>query len=95
MSKNHLAGGKLTKSHTTLIDAALPFVRVAQKIPEVSKISLGVITANIRVGKHHVKFLPITGGWKIVVRGTNSIQEVYVYTSSPEKTKKLLLEVKA
>ncbi len=80
----HQAGGKLTKSHTTLIDAAEPVVEWLQKAEAVSKISLGLIKV-IGRGKPGLKFHPVTGGWKLVIRGNISLQELVVYTSEPEK----------
>ena len=44
----HKTGGKITTSHTSIIDAALPVVEAAEKLPEVTKISLGIIK---QVGK--------------------------------------------
>ena len=82
----HRAGGKFTKSHTTLIDAAIPIVDRASDMPEVTKISLGEIRT-IGKGLRGVKFHPINGGWRLVVRGNTTIQDIYIYTGSPEKTK--------
>jgi hypothetical protein len=86
----HRAGGKITKSHTTIIDAAVSLVERAEKLPEVTKISLGEIKI-IGKGKANVKFLPIPAGLKAVVRGNISKQEIFIYSSDPEKTKNDLL----
>ncbi len=82
----HRAGGKFTRSHTTLIDAAVPIVDKAEDLSEVSKISLGEIKV-IGKGLQNVKFFPINGGWRLVIRGNISRQEIYIYTDDPEKTK--------
>ena len=82
----HLAGGKITRNHTTLIDAAVPVVEFLQKRSEVSKISLGLIKV-IGKGPQNIKFHPVTGGWRLVIRGNISLQEVVVYTSNPEETR--------
>ena len=87
----HRAGGKLTSSHTTIIDAAIPVVDLLQSSGEVSKISLGVIK-HIGKGKPGIKFHPVVGGWKVVVRGNISLQELVVYTSDPETTRTNLLK---
>ncbi len=86
----HRAGGKLTRNHTTLIDAAAPLVDFLQGRPEVSKISLGLIK-NIGKGQNGLKFHAVTGGWRVVVRGNVSLQEIVVYTSDPETTRRDLL----
>ena len=70
---------KLTRSHTSAIELVEEVVSVIQKMPEVSKISLGIIK-HIGVGRPTVKFHAITGGTKAVIRGNISIQEIYVYT---------------
>jgi len=81
------AGGKITRSHTTTTDAANIVVRVLAKMPEVTKISLGIITP-ARGGKRGLKCLPITGGIKIVVRGIGAVQDLFVYTSDSASTQK-------
>ena len=70
---------KITRSHTSAIEKADEVVSLIQKLPEVTKISLGIIK-HIGVGKPAVKFHPITGGFKAVIRGNISIQEIFVYT---------------
>jgi hypothetical protein len=83
----HRAGGKITRSHTPLIDAAIPVVDNAEKYSEVSKISLGEIKV-IGRGLPNIKFFPINGGWKLVIRGNISRQDIFIYTDDPEKTRK-------
>lgn len=79
MAGNHKAGGKITRSHTTIIDLALPIISFIEKQPDVSKIGLGIIKS-LKVGDPRLKYLPITGGFKLIIRGRVSIQEFYVYT---------------
>lgn len=88
----HRAGGKITRNHTTIIEAAAGLVDRACELPEVSKISLGVIKV-IGKGMPSLKFVPINGGWKLVVRGNLGKQEIYVYTKHPAKTRSELLLV--
>ena len=88
---NHRSGGKITASHSSIIDAALPVVAAAEKLPEVSKISLGVIKQVGKSGRRRrIKFLPITGGWKLTVRGSATVQEIFVYTAEAASTKTFL-----
>jgi hypothetical protein len=82
----HRAGGKLTSSHTTLIDAAVPLIDLLQERDEVTKISLGMIK-NIGKGTPGLKFHEVTGGWRVVVRGNVSLQEFVVYTTNPVATR--------
>ena len=88
MSK-HLAGKKISKRHTTVIDAAIPLIRVAEKMSLVSKIVLGVI-ASAKHGPHRVKYTEIPGGIKAKVRGGIYVQEIYFYTDQATFVMKIL-----
>lgn len=83
---------KITRSHTTLIDAAEGIVKKATQMSEVSKISFGIIK-KISVGKPRIKFLPITGGVKAIVRGNAYVQEIYFYTSDKSGVSKTLTDI--
>ncbi|MBK7825673.1 DUF2103 domain-containing protein [Nannocystis sp.] len=74
----HKTGRKLTRSHTTITERARDVVTMLERLPEVTKISLGIIK-QIGLGKPAVKCHPITGGFRCIVRGNTSIQEVWVY----------------
>jgi hypothetical protein len=87
-----LSSKKITRSHTTLIDGAINVVRHAVKMPEVSKVSLGIIK-KISIGKPRIKFLPITGGVKAIVRGNAYVQEIFIYTSDDKKTVAVLTKL--
>jgi hypothetical protein len=84
------AGGKITRSHSTAIEAAEPVIRAAERQSEVTKIALHKITTGIRNGQYGLKFAPINGGLKVTVRGPRSLQEIFVYTKDPERTKAAL-----
>jgi hypothetical protein len=90
MSK-HAVGGKINHSHTTIIDAVNKVLVLADRIPEISKISLGKITAGLPTGIHRIKCIPITGGLRVEVRGTSSKQQLFIYTSDPVQTEKVLI----
>ncbi len=79
----HKTGRKLTRSHTTITEKAKEVVTMLERLPEVTKISLGIIK-QIGLGKPAVKFHPITGGFRCIVRGNTSIQEVWVYVRGDE-----------
>ena len=87
----HIGGRKITSSHTSVIDSAFPIVHKAVNLPEVNKIALGIIK---QVGKtrgvRRLKYLPVTGGWKLTVRADSTVQEIYIYTDELEKTKDTL-----
>lgn len=86
-----LSKEKITDSHSTITDTAIVVVNEASKQNSVTKIGIGNIT-HVGGGRKSLKFLPITGGVKAVIRGSGSVQEIYIYTNTPEETKKKLLE---
>jgi hypothetical protein len=85
-------GGKITNSHSTLTEVAEKLVYEAVKSPLISKISIANIT-HVGGGRKSLKFLPITGGIKAVVRGSGSVQEIYIYTNKPDEIKAELDEI--
>ena len=89
---SHRAGGKIAGSHTTVIDAAIPLIDQAQKIPGVSKIVLGIIQ-HIGNGRTQIKSRPIQSGLKAIVRGNGCVQEIYIYTSEPKTTQQQLFDI--
>jgi hypothetical protein len=85
----HKTGKKITRSHTSVTDAAERVIKIAESMPEVTKIALGIIK-NIGTGKPSIKFHPMTGGFRAIIRGNTSIQEIFVYAKEPEKVQKVL-----
>ena len=94
MSKKFTAK-KITNSHTTVIDAAVSIVQIAEKCEFVEKISLGIIR-QCRTGRGHqnIKYSEIPVGLEIVVRGNSYVQTIYLFLHNPglerEKTIKVL-----
>ncbi len=89
---NHLAGKKITKSHSTAIDESISLIKLIEKNPYIKKITLGVITPGLRSGNKRLKVFPIRGGIKAVIRGNSSIQELYIYTDEPQIIEKELFQ---
>ena len=81
--KGLLKGPKFNGRHSTVIPSAIPAVEAARDCEHVTKIALGVITP-IRAGGEHLKFMPVSGGLKMQVRGTNAVQVFWLYTTRPE-----------
>lgn len=67
-----------------MIPSAVPAVEAARDCPHVSKIALGVITP-LRSGDEHLKFMPVSGGLKMQVRGSGAVQIFWLYTTRPEE----------
>ncbi len=90
--KNHRSGGKYGPSHTTVIPAAAILTDIAERQPEVSKISLGFIKAGLPSieGKFRAKITERPGNLLVSVRDNTSMQELTLYTPEPAKTKRTL-----
>lgn len=79
-----LKGPKFNGRHSTVIPDAIPAVEAARDCPYVSKIALGVITP-LKSGAEHLKFMPVSGGLKMQVRGAFAVQIFWLYTTQPEE----------
>ncbi len=85
---------KTTRSHTSTTELSNEIIHAAEKIKEISKIGIGIIKiTKSKGGKRGIKFLPITGGVKAVVRGSGTVQELFIYTNEAELVKKYLLKI--
>ncbi|CAN5150588.1 hypothetical protein BH11PAT4_BH11PAT4_6370 [soil metagenome] len=87
------SGGKFSSSHSTLIEAAEPLVTFVNRLPEVSKISLGFIRSIRGNGTnlHRTKYdISEKACLKATVRGGISIQELRFYCPSPAELQKKL-----
>jgi hypothetical protein len=85
---------KITRSHTSTTDATAEIIKALKKLKEVSKISIGIIKPTTsKGGKRAIKFLPITGGIVAIIRGSGTVQELYIYTSEIDFVKNYLLKV--
>ena len=83
----------ITNSHSSTTDASAEVIKHAQKLDIISKIGIGIIkVTKSKGGKRSIKFLPITGGVKASVRGSGTVQELYIYTKKVEVVKKYLSE---
>ena len=84
-------GGKITASHGSMTETASEVVSLASRLPLVTKISLGEIR-HVPKGRRDIKFLPITGDIKAVVRGNGAIQHIYLYTKESTVIEKTILD---
>jgi hypothetical protein len=89
--KGILKGSKLTRSHTTVIEAAIPAVSAAKESAYVSKIVIGVITPT-KTGQPRIKFTPIQAGLRMQVRGNSAVQIFFVYTDRPDDVMREITE---
>lgn len=92
MAKGHRQGGKIGGRHTSVIPAAEKLVDFLQREPAVNKISIGYIKHGIGGGKHSIKTSLRDGSLFIKIRGTASIQEIHVYTDTPEDVQSAIKE---
>ena len=84
----------ITDSHSSTTDASMVIIKQAKKLGSISKIGIGIIkVTKSKGGKRSVKFLPITGGVKACVKGSGTVQELYIYTKEVEDVKKYLSDI--
>jgi hypothetical protein len=79
-----LKGAKFNGRHSTVIPDAIPAVEAARDCPYITKIALGVITP-LKSGPEHLKFMPVSGGLKMQVRGNAAVQIFWLYTTQPQE----------
>lgn len=85
---------KITKSHTSSIEAAKPILKVLENDSDVTKISLGRIKSGLSNvgGNHRVKITVLSEkALRLSIRGNISHQEITVFTKEIEKTQNLLV----
>lgn len=83
----HRNGGKISKRHTTVIDAATTVVDALNKMPGVKKIALGEIM-KVKNGQRSLKVAEaVNNGLKLTVRGNCYLQVIYVTANNPHVTK--------
>jgi len=92
MAGLHRSGKKITKSHSSIIDAAIPLIDHATRMSEIEKISLGTIK-QIGTGTPRLKFTALNGGMKMTVRGRVTTQDIFIYTKHPENVQAILTEI--
>ena len=83
MSKNKGRAG----THTTIIEAARPVVKLLEKKGRVSR---GVITAGVGARVQSIKVSPLAGALRVMVVSKGSRQELHVYGISLEAAKQIL-----
>jgi len=84
----------ITDSHSSTTEASAEIIKRAKKLDSISKIGIGIIKiTKSKGGKRNVKFLPITGGIKASVRGSGTVQELFIYTKEIELVTKYLSEI--
>ncbi|MBX9906549.1 DUF2103 domain-containing protein [Patescibacteria group bacterium] len=90
MSKYSRSGGKYTRAHSTLIPFATEICDALNIQPEVTKISLGFITSGLRSSNNNrrLKIKGDIGSLLLSVRDNKATQEIRIYTSDLEKTKR-------
>ena len=85
-TKGHKSGGKIGGRHTTVSEHAIKVVDFAEKLPEVTRISIGRLTAGIKNAPHCIKLVERSGGLLVKVRGSNTIQEFTIYSNDVRRT---------
>ena len=88
-------GKKSAGQRTEIIEEALPFVQAAESIPEVLKISLGVISPTSLVLPKENVFVLVAGLLWVQVFGSSQEQDIWIYTIQPGKIRARLVLIEA
>jgi len=86
MSKNKGRAG----THTTIIEAARPVVKLLEKKGRVSR---GVITAGVGARTQSIKVTPLPGALHVMVVSKGSRQELHVYGITLSEAKLILTSI--
>lgn len=87
----HFAGKKIANKHSSVIDVAIPLVEVASSLKIVSKIVLGVIKQiQGRPVDKSLKITEVPAGLRLRVRGSKTVQEIFIYTRDRPQTTAIL-----
>jgi hypothetical protein len=79
---------KITRSHTTSIEAVQPFLTFARSHPKITKISLGIIKPIKTSASKRLKLNPEPACLVLNIRGIRAIQTIRFYTQDPIQLKK-------
>jgi hypothetical protein len=79
---------KITRSHTTSIEAVKPFLDFAKSHPEITKISLGIIKPIKTSHTKRIKTIPEPACLLVQIRGVRAIQTIRFFTKDPNVLKK-------
>lgn len=79
---------KITRSHTTSIEAVEPFLEFAKSHPEITKISLGIIKSIKTSNTKRIKTTPEQACLLINIRGVRAIQTIRFFCPNPPSLKK-------
>jgi hypothetical protein len=79
---------KITRSHTTSIEAVGPFLQFAKSHPEITKISLGIIKPIKTSPAKRIKTTPEQACLLLQIRGVRAIQTIRFFTQNPIILKK-------
>ena len=78
---------KVTRSHSTSIEAVEPFLVLAKKSKDITKISLGIIKPIKTVQQKRIKCTVEQACILLQIRGNRAIQEIRLFTKQLEHFK--------
>ena len=84
------ARNKITRSHSTSIQAVDTFLILAKKDKDISKISLGIIKPIKTASQKRIKCTLENACVRVQVRGNSAIQEIRFFTTKLEEFKSKL-----
>lgn len=81
---------KITRSHSTSIEATEPFILFARQHKDITKISLGIIKPIKTVQQRRVKCTLEKACILLQIRGNRAIQEIRLFTKELEQLREEL-----
>lgn len=87
-SRGLLAGDKFNGNHSTVVKEARGLIKILAASPEVTKITIGVISP-FGASKRRIKFHDTDAGFRMDVYTSDGVQQFHVYTRNRGKTKQL------
>jgi len=87
-TKTSRSGGKFQGSHTTVVPLAGVVADIAEKLPEVTKVTPGFIKAGLPSASGHrrVKIFEADSHVLLSIRDNTTHQELYIYTDDKQET---------
>ncbi len=85
----HLAGKKIAKSHSTIINEVKIILKHLQSNLLVTKIVTGEIKV-IKAGPNRIKITPIPAGLELMIRGRSARQKIFIYTKEPKTIENII-----
>ncbi|EKD79682.1 MAG: hypothetical protein ACD_41C00003G0001 [uncultured bacterium] len=93
MAKDHVKSGKISSTHTTFIEAAVPIIKQVVQQEVVRRVTPGFIKSGLDTLKNYsasVKISIAPDYVRLLIRAKISVQEIHIYTADAQATSELV-----